>query len=210
MKRRGWLSIVAAGALLAATGTALVWFNLRRAPLPALGPTAPPLSATVLNDKEALPAFSFKRRGGRFANADVGGRWTLMFFGYTSCPDACPTALTLLRELKARLQAQGQTPPQVVLVSVDPRRDTPEVLARYVAAFDPDFIGAVGEDADLAPLAKHLGVMFARHDEIDRQNYAVDHSVGIYLIDKDARLRALFTPPLDAEAMARDYASLTR
>ncbi|GAB4169248.1 MAG: hypothetical protein Fur0039_07930 [Rhodocyclaceae bacterium] len=119
----------------------------------------------------------------------------------------CPSTLSLMVRLRAALE-EGQRP-AVLFVSVDPARDTLELLARYVPAFDPSFVGATGSDEALAPLAKHLGVFYRRHDDGGARNYVVDHSAAIYLIDPRARLRAVFSPPHDAAAMLSTYARLT-
>lgn len=206
MNARSLVMLFGIGALLALGGAALLWRNLPAGP----GPAGTPPAATRINDDRPLPPFRLKKQGGTFGNADLQGKWTLAFFGYTFCPDACPTAMTLLKEVQLRLVATGTPPPQVLMVSVDPARDTPEVVARYVAAFDPQFVAAVGDDAALAPLVKHLGVMYARHDQDKSPNYTVDHSVGIYLIDPQGRLKAVFTPPQDVERMAADYGALIR
>ena len=206
MNMRSLIILFGSGAILALGGAALLWRNLPAGPLPA----GTPLAATPVNDAQPLPPFQLKTQGGQFGNADLQGKWTLVFFGYTFCPDACPTAMALLKQVKLRLAVQGIAPPQVLMVSVDPARDTPAVLARYVAAFDTSFIGAVADDAALAPLAKHLGVMYARHDQEKSPNYSVDHSVGIYLIDTQGRLKALFTPPQEVDSMAAAYKKLTQ
>ncbi|MBL8491995.1 MAG: SCO family protein, partial [Rhodocyclaceae bacterium] len=109
-------------------------------------PPSQNLSATLLRDEKPLPAFDFERAGGRFTNGDLTGRWTFLFFGYTQCPDICPTALALMAQVKAGIVEAKGAEPQVAFVSVDPKRDTPALLARYVPHFDPAFIGAVGDD----------------------------------------------------------------
>jgi protein SCO1/2 len=107
------------------------------------------------------------------------------------------------------LAARKQTPPQVLMVSVDPARDSPEQLARYTAFFDPGFIGATAPDAALAPLVKHLGVFFERHDQGKAEHYVVDHSDAVYLVDPAGRLKAVFSGPREVPAMVADYLALT-
>lgn len=202
--------LLASGLLLVAAGGYLAWRHLPAGPAPALPARQPVLrSATWLNDSQPLPAFRLATAGGDLTNAELAGRWNLLYFGYTYCPDICPTALTALKALADRLAAEGGGRPQVVMVSVDPARDTPDQLARYTAFYDPAFIGATGPDAILAPLVKHLGVFYQRHDEARRADYVVDHSDAVYLIDPDGRLKAVFSGPKDVAAMAADYRVLT-
>jgi protein SCO1 len=203
MKSLGqWL--FALGLALALSGAYLGWRHLR-APAPALPPSGELAAATLINDQVPLPAFTLHRLGGPLANADLAGRWTLLDFGYTYCPDICPTTLATLKDLKERLVAGGSGVPQVIFVSVDPARDTPERMASFVQFFDPSFVGATGDDAALAPLVKHLGVYFQRLDSKDKEHYTVDHSAAIYLIDPQGRLKAVFSWPHDPARMAADY-----
>ncbi len=198
-----WLLI--AGAALALVGGYLVWHGMPGKPLPA-GDL--PRVIEVRNG-EALPPFSLQGTQGEFGNDKLLGRWTFMFFGYTQCPDICPSALSLMKELRVQLATNGAVAPaptfQVVFVSVDPRRDTRELLAQYLAAFDPSFIGASGNDASLAPLAGKLGIQYRRHDETDQRNYTVDHSATIQLIDPKGRLAMVFPHFQDASQMAAAF-----
>lgn len=166
-------------------------------------------TATRIDDTRPLPAFALHRSNGSLTNADLLGRWTLLNFGYTFCPDICPTTLATLKEVKTQLAARGAAEPQVIFVSVDPARDTPGRLGAFVSFFDPGFVGAAGSDAELASLTKHLGVHYERHDATDKKLYVVDHSAVVYLIDPRGRLKAVFSWPHDPAAMAADYAQLT-
>ena len=133
-------------------------------------------------------------------------RWSFAFFGYTQCPDVCPTALSTMKALKTELSAVTPVPTfQVVFVSVDPVRDTIPLLSEFMAAFDPSFIGVTGNDAALQPLIKDLGVYYVRNDAQNKKHYTVDHTATIYLIDPQGRLAATFSPPQFASAMAADY-----
>lgn len=208
MSRRWWLAVMAVGFLLMVLAASLIWRTLSFERALPRGPAQMRLqSATVLDDDRPLPEFALVRAGGSFANSDLDGRWTLLFFGYTSCPDVCPTALYLLKELRSRLAERGVTLPQVVMVSVDPRDDL-QTLSRYVGAFDPAFIGATADDVGLAPLVKHLGVHYLRHDKDGKAGYVVDHSAAIYLIDPRGRLKTVFPAPQAMPAMLQDYLAL--
>ena len=208
MSGRWWLAVVAVGFVLVLLAAGLIWRTLSVERSVPLDPAQMGLqSATVLDGERPLPEFALVRAGGSFANSDLNGHWTLLFFGYTSCPDVCPTALYLLKELRSELAERVVTLPQVVMVSVDPR-DDPQTLSRYVSAFDPAFIGATADDAGLAPLVKHLGVYYLRHDKDGKAAYVVDHSAAIYLIDPRGRLKAVFPPPQTLPAMLQDYLAL--
>lgn len=211
MENKRWgRTLILAGFALAVAGTILAW-RAMVAPRPPAGiPQAQTRSATVLKDDKPLPAFDFARAGGlRFTNTDLDGRWTFLFFGYTHCPDICPTALALMARVKAGVVERKGPVPQVAFVSVDAKRDTPELLAQYVPHFDPSFVGAVGDDAALAALVKHLGVYYVRHDKGGDAHYPVDHTAAIYLIDTKGRLLAVFSAPQEAGRMVDDYLALT-
>jgi protein SCO1/2 len=205
VNKDGWRWLLFVGLSLALLGAGLVLWTLRNGPLPA-GELP---SVTEVRDDIPLPAFVLQGPKGDFSNADLQGRWSFLFFGYTQCPDICPTALTLMREVKAALAVKAAAPPaptfQVVFVSVDPRRDTGELLGEYMAAFDPSFTGLRGDDAALAPLTRNLGVYYQRNDGTDTKRYTVDHSAAIYLIDPQGRLRAVFSPPQEASKLAANY-----
>jgi protein SCO1/2 len=198
-----WLLL--AGFVLVVAGGYLTWQSLKDGRLPA-GEIP---SVTEIRDDEALPAFVLRGPAGEFSNANLLGHWSFMFFGYTQCPDVCPTALTLMRDVKAALATKTTVSPapifQVVFVSVDPRRDTRELLGEYMAAFDPSFIGVSGDDAALAPLTRKLGVFHQRNDGTDPQRYTVDHTAAIYLIDPRGRLMAVFSPPQEVTTLAANY-----
>jgi protein SCO1/2 len=197
-----WLLVV--GMSLLIVGSYLTWRSLRTGPLPA-GELS---SVTEIRDDKPLPAFALQGPRGEFRNANLVGQWNFMFFGYTQCPDICPTALTLMKDVKAALAGKPGTPApgfQVVFVSVDPQRDTLRLLGEYMAAFDPNFVGITGGDAALSSLVKNLGVYYQRNDATDKQNYTVDHSAAIYLIDPQGRLAAVFSPPQQAAKMATDF-----
>jgi protein SCO1/2 len=131
---------------------------------------------------------------------DLQGRPTLVFFGFTHCPDVCPTTLVKLAEVK-KLAALPDL--RVLFVSVDPGRDTPAVLALYVHAFDPDFIGATGDAREIERIAQKFGVAVARVD-LPGGDYMMDHSAAVFLLDRRAQIVAVFTPPFDVAPLAAD------
>jgi len=170
----------------------------------------PPLvlaSGTILAPARPLADFSLIDNQGRsFGAANLRGHWSLMFFGYTDCPDYCPTTLTTLAALEKQLRAaKTVAPPQVIFVSVDAKRDTPAQLNQFVPNFDPEFIGlTAASQPAIEALAKKWGVA------VDIQyaangNYIVDHSTEIFVIDPAGNLAAILTGPFTVDALQSDF-----
>jgi protein SCO1 len=163
-------------------------------------------SATLLSPPRPLPPLALVDQDNRpFDTSRLRGGWTLLFFGFTSCPDACPltmTALAQTNKLLADLPVERR--PRVVMISVDPERDTPERLAGYVRAFDPTFVGATGTKPAIDEFAQRIGVLVATRP-IDGGSYTVDHTTSVFLVDPDGALRALFSAPLTPKLIAEDY-----
>lgn len=128
------------------------------------------------------------------------GKPALVFFGFTHCPDVCPTTLVTLAQARKASQISNL---QVLLISVDPMRDTPEVLERYVHAFDPAFRGATGPQATIDAVTKDFGVAVQKV-ELPGGDYTMDHSAAVFLLDDTARIAAVFTAPIEAAALAAD------
>ena len=199
MKRAHVAIVVLAGALAGALVAHLL--RNRAAAPPSLE------HATLYAERRALPAFELiDQARAPFGPARMRGRWTFLFFGFVNCPDVCPTTLAMLADVRARIAtASAGDVPQVVLVSVDPGRDTPPVLAQYVAHFDPSFTGVTGGPAAIETLTRALGVAVAVGAPADDGSYAVDHTAAIFLVDPAGRVAALFNTPHEARAIVRDY-----
>ncbi|BAO31093.1 SCO family protein [Sulfuritalea hydrogenivorans] len=120
--------------------------------------------------------------------ADFKGRTVLMFFGYTQCPDVCPTTMSSMRELMAKLGADAERV-QVLFVTVDPERDTPQLLAQYVPAFHPSFLGLYGDAAATAATAGEFKIFYRKQPGKTPSAYTVDHTAGSYVFDPRGRLR---------------------
>lgn len=190
---------MAAGALMGlATAAGLVLILGGR-------PPAEPLRATVFPSPIPLPEFALSDADGRpFTRRSFEDRWSLVFFGFTNCPDICPATMTVLGQAKREMQARGQDPlPRLVLVSVDPERDTPEAMGRYVAYFGDDNLGLTGELAEIRKLTDALGVFFQKASA-DGEVYGVDHSTVVLVIDFEGRLKALFSAPHEVANLVHD------
>jgi protein SCO1/2 len=164
-------------------------------------------TGTYLTPSRNVPDFSLIDQHGRiFGGADLRGHWSLLFFGYTNCPDFCPTTLTTLAAMQKRLRAAGAPVlPQVIFVSVDAKRDTPAQLAKYVPYFDPDFIGLTAADQPgIEAVAKKLGVTVMLVPTSDG-NYVVDHSDALFVLNPDGRLTAILNGPFSVDSLQGDY-----
>ncbi|MCC5887763.1 MAG: SCO family protein [Gammaproteobacteria bacterium] len=164
-------------------------------------------SGTVLAQRTSVAEFNLVDQAGQpFTRRELEDRWSLLFSGFTHCPDICPTTLALMARLEQRLQEAG-TPLQLVFLSVDPQRDTPEQMAEYLGYFSPGLRGATGNSEDIRALSESLGLAYVRVPGGGR-HYNVDHASALVLIDPEARLAGYFRPPLDLDALARDLQQL--
>lgn len=147
------------------------------------------LKAGVFEPPRAAPELSLDAsNGGKLALANYRGKVVLLGFGFTSCPEVCPTTLAVLAQARKRLGAQGEQV-QVVYVTVDPERDSAERMQAYLRGFDPSFVGGTGTPTQLAGVRKNYGVMAERKSVGD--SYTVGHSSSVYLIDRDGLLRGM-------------------
>ncbi len=157
-----------------------------------------------LVETEPLPDFTLTAAGDTPVSlSDFRGQYVYIYFGYTYCPDFCPTTLAKLANVRAEMGDEADRM-QVIMITVDPERDTPDVLAGYVQAFDPTFIGLTGAPDDIAAAAGSLGVFFQRTDGSAGTGYVVDHSTRTYLIGPDGRALIAYPYDAEAEAMAAD------
>jgi protein SCO1/2 len=145
--------------------------------------------------------------GNAFTRERFEGKWSLVFFGFTYCPDICPTTMAFLNEFVGQLEGTEAEDTQVVLVSVDPARDTVEQLAGYVPYFNPDFIGVTGEFLDIHRFATALNTPFRKVPGQDEDNYVVDHSANVVLINPRGDYHGFFKAPLDQAKMKVTYRS---
>jgi protein SCO1 len=144
--------------------------------------------------------------GSAVDTSDLTGQWSLLYFGFTYCPDICPTTLGVLN----RAVKQTQIPPQVVLVSVDPERDTPAVLGQYLASFNPSFKGYTGTFDDVVGLATNVNIAFGKIPGAEPGTYTVDHSSSIVVVDPFGRYAGFIKQPHQAEKISSIISSLQR
>lgn len=160
-------------------------------------------SGTWLPQAKVLDDFTLTDSSGRpFTRRELAGAPALVFFGFTHCPDVCPTTLLKLAQVRKRAAIAGL---RVLFISIDPERDTAPMLGSYVHAFDPAFLGLTGDPAVLARLAATFGVAVNRV-ELPGGDYTMDHSAVVFLLDSSAHIAAIFTPPFDVPALAADLA----
>jgi protein SCO1/2 len=198
-----WLILAAAFAT--ASG---LWLGTRL--LGGTSASAPKLENAVLYPQaRAIPEFHLLQANGQPLGIDNWrGHWNVVYFGYASCPDVCPTTLATFKQVWRDLgQRQLTQRVQIDFISVDPERDTPENLGKYVGFFSPDFIAATGTDGELTRLTRALGLMYSR-DKDANGPITVDHSGSAVIIDPQARLVGIFRPPFAAPALSNDLALL--
>lgn len=166
------------------------------------------LSGTQIDPPKSLSDIGLiDHNGNAFKLAGLEGKWILVFLGYTHCPDVCPTTLAYLTREYAELR-ELRPQVQVVFVSVDPKRDNPGRLKKYVKHFDTDFIGATGEYAQLKLLSKDLGVYFSKQESDSDAGYLMTHSSDIFLINPNGDWTGLYRPPFKQGELSTDLSKL--
>ena len=185
------------------------WLALLFLPLVLLaacdtGPGKPAFKAIDITGAEYGRDFKLPDADGQVRTlADFKGKVTVVFFGYTQCPDVCPTTMVELAEVRKALGADGARV-QGIFVSVDPERDTPEVLKAYVTNFSPDFVALRGTPEETAALAKHFKVFYSKVPGPTPTSYTIDHTAGSYIFDAHGKLRLYTRYGTGAEALTHD------
>lgn len=164
----------------------------------------------LLAQSRSVPAVSMTDQNGQPVQLDqLKGKWSLLFFGYTYCPDICPTTLAQLRQVKGALPKETLDHLQVVLVSVDPARDTPQQLKQYLAYFDKDFVGLAGSIEDTQTLSHALSIPFIPADT-RKPGYTVDHSGNLAIVGPDGRQRGFIRAPFDTQKLVAQLPKLVK
>jgi len=163
-------------------------------------------TAIAYPQPKLIPSFELiDANGASYTEKRWLGRWDLLFFGFTYCPDICPATLAHLKQASDILEDKKVSVPAVTLISVDPDRDTPAQLKSYVKYFDPNFEAATGADETLSALSRQLGIVYAVEEhKAGDQSYSVDHSASVLLINPKGELHAVFRAPHDPAKIAAD------
>lgn len=174
------------------------------------GPRSMPQHATLLPQPVALPEFRLRNHNGAlFDNESFIDRWSLVFFGFTHCPDICPATLQQLTIARKRVFDGGKSSfPDIILISVDPQRDTPEVMARYVANFGDAVTGVTGPLEEIKKLTSSLGIYFHKSAS-GNGHQSVEHSAAVMLINKSGEMRAIFGAPHNIDYFVNDVPLIT-
>ena len=200
---------------LAALAGLVVALNWQPASLRAPASALPAMqAATLMPQTRELPGFSLQQSDGTpLDRGDLIGHWTVVFLGFTHCPDVCPTTLAVLKRAQDRWAAiPAASRPRILFVSADPERDTPERVGRYAHGFHPDTLAATGPLPQVEAFAKALSLVFMKvpGPSGDARDYTIDHSAALVLIDPQGRMAGVIQPPLQADAIAADLATLAR
>lgn len=199
MKFRSVILIVT---LLLAALTGVVAFNL-------LGTRSVELHGMLLDPPLPTNDFTLTSAAGPVQLADLQGKVVVLFFGYTFCPDVCPTTMVRLGHAMELLGKEAEEV-QVVMISVDPERDTPERLAEYTRAFHPSFLGLTGTPEEIAAVAAAYGIYLAKAEGSAATGYLVDHTSTTTVLNRDGERRMLWSFEVPAEGLASDLSFLVR
>lgn len=168
-----------------------------------------PFNGRVLQPVTSAPAFTLQTASGAVQLDDYRGKVVLLYFGYTFCPDACPITLSKLNTVYQKLgkQAEGV---QVVFISVDPERDTPQILAEYTHRFNPAFVGATGTLEEITALTRAYNIFYRKVTVDSAAGYLVDHTTSVQVVDKTGQLRLAFPIDMEADKVAADLRKLLK
>lgn len=198
-----WTLGIVAGILVA-----LLVFRVTFGRMPFVAPT---FNGVVLQSLEPLPDFTLTGPGGADVSlSDFHGQVVLLYYGYTYCPDVCPATLAELKVAYESLSTRHQQQVQIIMISVDPQRDTPEQLADYMAHFHDDFIGLTGPDDALLAATTPLGIYYYRHEGSAASGYLIDHTASVAVVDRDGNLRLLYPFNTRGTAIAADLRQLLK
>ena len=207
-------AIVLVAALAAALGL-IAAQRVFNAPPAAAAPWPQTEAVRLFDPPRELPAFNLRQSDGTpLVPGELKGHWTLVFLGFTYCPDVCPMTLTQMAQAQRQWEAIPEARrPRVLFVSVDPERDTPDRIGEYAHAFHKDTLAATADIPALEEFARSISMVFAKvppEDGAPADQYSVDHSAAMAVLDPQGRMSGLIQPPFDPAAIARDMAALTQ
>ena len=191
----------------------MVYINASRAPQLSVEEMRAKGTYLLPRPRDLAPFALRQHNGAGFTNKDLQGRWSFVFFGFTNCPDICPVAMSVLAKVQRTLGESGETallePFNVVLVSVDPDRDTEEAMGQYVTAFSPSFVGVTGSIEDIAGLGAQLNVAFMKvPSKTSPDGYVVDHTGNIVIINPMGHYHGFIKLPHDPDDILLSYRSI--
>lgn len=159
--------------------------------------TTPAIDGFLWPAPKIIPPFSaVNQDGARFTHEDLEGKWSLLFYGYTHCPDICPVTMAVLQKFYEKLESEANANNvQVIFISVDPGRDTPEKMAEYTRYFHKDFIGLTGSKSQVDQMTRMIGIAYVLGEKDASGNYLVDHSASIFLVSPEREWIGIFTAP---------------
>ena len=200
MNKRQTLQRLAACALLAGHAAFLA----------ACSESKPNFSSVDVTGADYAKGFEVKDHNGQVRHlSDFAGKVVVMFFGYTQCPDVCPTTMADMAEIKKTLGKDGERL-QVLFVTVDPERDTPELLKAYLQNFDPSFVALVPTPQQLPELARDFKIYYMKVEGTTPTSYSMDHSAGSYIFDTKGQLRLFTRYGSPKEALTKDIQTLLK
>lgn len=174
-----------------------------------LAPPPPQFNGTVLQTPVAAPDFTLTTAGDRQVSlSDFEGKVVAIYFGYTFCPDVCPETMFELGQVQRQVDDEADEM-QVIMISVDPERDTPQVMGEYMAHFHPSFVGLTGTMAEIDEVAQDYGVYYQHHEGTAASGYLVDHTARVYVIDRKGNIRLSFPFGMERADMISDLRVLT-
>lgn len=203
MTRKQLLATVCAMALIAVLGMGVGYYTSRD----SARNSNPGIQGLLWpNPKQLEPFTTVDDSGNAFGLDRLQGKWSFLFFGYTHCPDVCPITLTVFNQILQQLADEDKTGQvQMIFVTVDPARDTPQRLQEYVKYFNSRIIGLGGTDEQLISLAAQIGIVYLAGEQSPGGEYYVDHTASILLVDPRGRLVSVFSPPHEAGNIIARY-----
>jgi len=177
-----------------------MWAGFKLSSVMEQGGQVPIIEGTVLEPPRALTDFKLMdERRHEFGLQQLKNKWSLVFIGYTNCPDVCPNTMSIMKQAYIDMAALKMELPQVIFLSIDPKRDEAELLGDYVDYFDPAFVGLTGKKSEIDNLVKQLSSVYLKaagsSGDITKEDYLYDHSASLLLINPAAQLQAVFTAP---------------
>ena len=180
------------------------------------------IEATVFPDPKPIPQFSLQDQHGKgFTREDLNGKWSLIAFGYTNCPDVCPQLLRTFNRIDGLMTgAAFEYPPQYLFVGIDPKRDTVDQMSGFLSHFNQKIIGLTGDETQIKVLTKGLGILSKRSDinelyqnlrsikQGSEDSYLIDHTSAILIVNPNGDVHALTSPPHSGDVIARDYRNI--